>query len=232
MPRSVTKLVRPNAASVTSPGQEFSAHPSALAVTEAAPRPNNTSESPIPGAEAELKALMVGGLRGDAAAYRALLARLSRHLRAYFNRRLSRSGRPVTDAEDLVQETLLAIHTNRHTFDPGAPFTPWVHAIARYKLIDHLRRARAPQTHVPLEESEAVVAENDEHAAAESALDLDKLLNQLPERTQRAIRCLKNEGLSVAEAARRCGMSESAVKVSVHRGLKALARAIADRTSP
>jgi RNA polymerase sigma-70 factor (ECF subfamily) len=175
---------------------------------------------------------MVAALHGDAANYRALLARLSRHLRAYFNRRLSRSGRPVTDAEDLVQETLLAIHTNRHTFDPGEPFTPWLHAIARYKLIDHLRRTRAAGTQVPLEDSEAIVAGNDDHAGAESALDLAKLLDQLPEKMQHAIRCMKIEGLSVAETARRCGMSESAVKVNVHRGLKALARAIADRTAP
>jgi RNA polymerase sigma-70 factor, ECF subfamily len=179
--------------------------------------------------ETELKALMLAGLGGDGAAYRALLDRLSRHLRGYFNARLSRVGRPAADAEDLVQEALLAIHTKRHTYDPSEPLTPWVHAIARYKLIDHLRRTRPASIHVPLEDSEAIVAENDDHVGAESALDLDRLLAQLPGKMERVIRCMKIEGLSVAETARRCGMSESAVKVNVHRGLKALTRSVASR---
>ena len=183
----------------------------------------------MPTTETELKALMLAGLGGDGAAYRALLDRLSRHLRAYFNRRLSRVGRAVTDAEDLVQEALLAIHTKRHTYDPSEPLTPWVHAIARYKLIDHLRRSRPASIHVPLEDREAIVAGTDEHAGAESALDLDRLLGQLPGKMERVIRCMKIEGLSVAETARRCGMSESAVKVNVHRGLKAMSRSIASR---
>jgi RNA polymerase sigma-70 factor, ECF subfamily len=173
---------------------------------------------------------MLAGLGGDAAAYRTLLDRLSRHLRAYFNRRLSRAGRSGSEAEDLVQETLLAIHTSRHTYDPSEPLTPWAHAIARYKLIDYFRRTRAIGAQVPLEESAAIVAENDDQAGAESSLDLDTLLGQLPDKMQRAIRCVKIEGLSVAEAAQRCGMSESAVKVNVHRGLKALSRAVAGRS--
>jgi RNA polymerase sigma-70 factor (ECF subfamily) len=90
--------------------------------------------------EAELKSLMVAGLAGDAAAHRILLDRLSRRLRAYYKGRLARIGRSATEAEDLVQEALLAIHIQRHTYDPGEPLTPWVQAIARYKLIDHLRR--------------------------------------------------------------------------------------------
>ncbi len=183
-------------------------------------------------AETDLKALMLAGLGGDGAAYRTLLDRLSRHLRAYFAGRLSRAGRPATDSEDLVQEALLAIHTNRHTYEPSEPFTPWVHAIARYKLIDHLRRSRTPGVHLSIEDSEAIVAENDDRAGAESALDLNKLLDRLPDKMRRAIRCVKIEGLSVAEAARRCGMTESAVKVNVHRGLKTLSRSIASGRQP
>lgn len=178
-------------------------------------------------AETELKAMMLAGLGGDAAVYRQLLDRLSRHLRAYFGARLSRAGRPATDSEDLVQEALLAIHTHRGTYDPSEPFTPWVHAIARYKLIDHLRRSRTSGAQLSLEDSEALVAENDDRSGTESALDLNKLLGQLPDKVQRSIRCVKIEGLSVAEAARRLGISESAVKVNVHRGLKALSRSIA-----
>jgi RNA polymerase sigma-70 factor (ECF subfamily) len=121
-----------------------------------------------------------------------------------------------------VQETLIAIHTRRHTYDRNEPLTPWAHAIARYKLIDYLRRTKALSADVPIEEADSVLADDD-HVGVESAYDLAKLLGRLPEKMRRAIDCVKIEGLSLAEAAKRCGMSESAVKVSVHRGLRALA---------
>src|SRR6266481_8524203 len=106
--------------------------------------------------EAELKNLMVGGLAGDAAAHRTLLDRLSGRLRAYYKSRLARIGRSAAEAEDLVQEALLAVHIQRHTYDPGEPLTPWVHAIARYKLIDFLRRNRASVADVPIDEANEV----------------------------------------------------------------------------
>lgn len=171
---------------------------------------------------------MTAGLNGDAAAYRTLLDRLSRHLRAYFKGKLARIGRSAAEAEDLVQDALMAIHTRRHTYDPDEPLTPWIHAIARYKLIDHLRRTRSSMADVPIEDAEQVTA-RDDHVGAESALDLTRLLALLPEKMRRAIQCVKLDGLSVAETAKLCGMSESAVKVSVHRGLKAMAASIGHR---
>jgi RNA polymerase sigma-70 factor, ECF subfamily len=175
--------------------------------------------------EAELKNLMVAGLAGDAAAHRSLLDGLSRRLRAYYKGRLARIGRSATEAEDLVQEALLAIHIQRHTYDPGEPLTPWVHAIARYKLIDHLRRTRASLADLSIDDAAEVMA-RDDHVEAESAYDLQRLLSRLPHKMRRAIECVKLDGLSVAEAAGQCGMSESAVKVNVHRGLRALAAAV------
>jgi RNA polymerase sigma-70 factor (ECF subfamily) len=180
----------------------------------------------VSSSEVELKALMIAGLQGDPAAHRLLLTRLSGHLRAYYKGKLSRIGRSASEAEDLMQEALMAIHTRRHTYDPAEPLTPWVHAIARYKLIDHLRRTQATRADVAVEEADNVIAQDD-HVAAESAYDLTRLLGQLPDKMRRAIQSVKLEGLSVAEAASQCGMSESAVKVNVHRGLKALAVAIA-----
>ena len=176
--------------------------------------------------EAELKNLMIAGLDGDAAAHRCLLEKLARHLRGYYKGRLARIGRSATEAEDLVQEALLAIHIQRHTYDPTELLTPWVHAIARYKLIDHLRRARASLANVPIDEVGEIVAQDD-HVGAESAYDLHRLLSRLPRKMRQAIQCVKLDGLSVAEAAGQCGMSESAVKVNVHRGLRALAASIA-----
>src|SRR5881296_1043102 len=131
--------------------------------------------------EAELKNLMVAGLAGNAAAHRSLLDQLSRRLRAYYKSRLARIGRSAAEAEDLVQEALLAVHIRRHTYDPGEPLTPWVYAIARYKLIDHLRAARASIVELPIEDAGEIVAQDD-HAGAESAYDLHRLLSRLPQK--------------------------------------------------
>ena len=176
--------------------------------------------------EADLGALMRASLSGDAAAYRALLGQLSANLRAYYKGRLARIGRSATEAEDLTQEALMAIHTRRHTYDPAAPLMPWVHAIARYKLIDHLRQTHASMKDLPIEDAEEIMAQDDQ-VGSESAYDLNRLLGRLPEKMRRTIQLVKLDGLSVAEAASQCGMSESDVKVSVHRGLKAMVASVA-----
>src|SRR3974377_90434 len=103
---------------------------------------------------------MRAGLRGDAAGYRFLLGRVMANLRAYYKGKLARIGRTATEAEDLTQEALMAIHTRRHTYDPSAPLLPWVHAIARYKLIDHLRQTRALMSDLPIENAEDLCAQH------------------------------------------------------------------------
>jgi RNA polymerase sigma-70 factor (ECF subfamily) len=175
--------------------------------------------------ESELKALMLASLDGDAVSYRTLLDLLSRRLRAYYKGKLTRAARGIAEAEDLVQEALLAIHLKRHTYDAAQPLTPWVHAIARYKLVDYLRRSRSA-VDLPLDEESEVMAQDDS-ASAESAYDIRRLLQRLPDKVHCAIECVKLEGRSVAEAALRCGISESAVKVNIHRGLQKLATLIA-----
>jgi RNA polymerase sigma-70 factor, ECF subfamily len=176
--------------------------------------------------EIELKALMLASLDGDAASHRALLERLSRRLRAYFKAKLSGIGRSASEAEDLVQDALLAIHLKRHTYNPSEPLTPWVYAIARYKLIDFLRRNRSSRADVPIDEADNVMA-HDDNVGAESSYDLKRLMRQLPKNMRCSIEAVKLDGRSVAEAADRCGLSESGVKMSIHRGLKALAALIA-----
>src|SRR5260370_42155995 len=109
----------------------------------------------------ELKALMLASLDGDAASHRALLGRLSRRLRAYYKGKLSRIGRGAAEAEDLVQEAVLAVHPKRHTYEPVEPLTPWVHAIALYTPIDFLRGTRTPISDVPLDETDTVMAHYD-----------------------------------------------------------------------
>jgi RNA polymerase sigma-70 factor (ECF subfamily) len=179
--------------------------------------------------EPELRALMLAGLDGDAAAHRDLLTRLSTHLRAYFKGRLMRMGRLQADAEDLLQETLISIHTRRHTYDRAQPLTPWIYAIARYRLIDHLRQTKVSSKNVPIEAAEVIWASGDT-AAVDSRLDLARLLSRLRPRAREAVQMVKIDGLSVAEAAARSGMSPSAIKVSVHRGLKTLSRLVRERS--
>ena len=175
--------------------------------------------------EERLRQLLIRGLAGDAPAYHAFLQDLSAHLRAYLRRRLARLPDEV---EDLVQESLLAIHNQRHTYDAGQPLTAWVHAIAKYKLIDLLRRrAKRDLLNDPLDD-EFDLGSSADTEAAEARRDLGKLLERLPERQRLPIVHMKLEGLSVTQTARLTGMSESAVKVGVHRGLKALAAMIRD----
>src|SRR5205807_6008950 len=125
--------------------------------------------------EPELRALMLAGLDGDEASHKSLLTKLSAYLRAYFKGQLARIGRGPADAEDLVQESLIALHTRRHTYDRSKPLTPWVYAIARYRLVDFLRRTRTSMTDVAIDEADQVPADDDP-SSVESGLDLEKLM--------------------------------------------------------
>jgi RNA polymerase sigma-70 factor (ECF subfamily) len=173
--------------------------------------------------EGRLRDLLVRGVAGDAVAYHAFLRELGTHLRAFLRRRLTRLPDEV---EDLVQETLLAVHNQRHTYAADQPLTAWLHAIARYKLVDLLRRrARRDLLNDPLDDDNELLVESDIEAS-DARRDVARLLDTLPDRHRLPIVHVKLEGLSVAETAKLTGMSESAVKIGVHRGLKALAARI------
>ncbi len=165
-------------------------------------------------AEAQYRAWMLASLGGDGAAYARLLAQLSGHLRAYFAKRAG------ADAEDLVQETLIAIHTKRATYDPALPFTAWVHGIARYKLIDAWRKNKRHAT-VALDDAPELFA-HDEAEAAGAKRDVEKLLAKLPPQKRDLVRAVKLEGRSIAEEAKATGLSETVVKVTVHRAVKSM----------
>lgn len=174
--------------------------------------------------EQQLRAWMTQGLGGDAAAHAALLRAITPLLRAFFGRRM----RDVAaDVEDLVQETLIAVHERRASYDRGRPFTAWLYAVARYRMIDHFRRRRIA---VPLEDMEDTLAIDGFEEATAARMDVDQLLAGLSPKQARAIRDTHLEGLTSAESARSTGMGESDVKISVHRGLKVLiARIRGDR---
>jgi RNA polymerase sigma-70 factor (ECF subfamily) len=169
--------------------------------------------------EAQLRALLLKGLAGDAGAHRAFLMEAAALLRAYFRNRLR--GRPE-DAEDLVQETLVALHTRRDSYDANYPLTAWLYAIARYRLIDFLRRAKH-RAYTPLDGVDVGEIDPD-YEASDAKRDVAALLDKLPEKQRTAIRMVKLEEKSVREAADATGLSESDIKISIHRGLKTLMR--------
>jgi RNA polymerase sigma-70 factor (ECF subfamily) len=142
-------------------------------------------------------------------------------LRAAVRRGFAQAGASLSDVEDVVQETLLALHLKRNTWDPSQPLGPWVRAIARHKLIDALRR-RGRRIQVPIESVlETLAAE--ENSSGVDRQDAERLVNGLHGRQQEVVRAISLEGQSIRDVAQRLQMKEVAVRVALHRGLKTLA---------
>jgi RNA polymerase sigma-70 factor (ECF subfamily) len=150
-----------------------------------------------------------------------VLGLIAKRLRLFYGRRLQ--GRP-SEVEDLVQETLLALHLKRDTYDTSSPLSAWLFAIARYKLVDMWRKhGRQDALHEPLDElddSQMPLANARDEGAGQ---DLETLLEGLPAAQRSAIWLTKVEGLTLQEASNKTGVSVAALKVQVHRGLKQLA---------
>lgn len=162
-------------------------------------------------------AMMAAGQRGEAAPYRRLLAELRPWLLRYFARRL-----PPFAVEDAVQDTLIAIHTKRHTWQPDRPFGPWLAGVARYKWIDRLRSASRHAA----DELPDTLSTPDHETAVTSAAALRGLMATLKPAQADVIRLVKLDGLSIDDAALHTGQSAALVKVNIHRGLARLARLI------
>src|ERR1700690_2766539 len=167
--------------------------------------------------------MMRAALTGDDVAYRRLLEDIGRAVRAMARGAFSRARVGDADVEDAVQETLLAIHLKRHTWDPEQPLAPWVYAIARHKVVDALRR-RGRRKVEPLENFEEFLAApeaEDPHALS----DARKLLETLAPRQRDIVTSISLDGQSISATAKRLSMSEVAVRVALHRALKSLGAA-------
>jgi RNA polymerase sigma factor (sigma-70 family) len=170
--------------------------------------------------EEEWEALMRAAISGDADAYRRFLQSVTPHLRAIARRRCERAGVTASDAEDLVQEVLLAIHLKRGAWDTSRPIMPWISAILRNKLIDSLRR-RGHGINVPLEDIGTL--EMEDATGQLNPLDVERLLGRLKEQQRELVRSIAIDEMSIRETAERLHMTEGAVRVALHRALKALA---------
>ena len=163
--------------------------------------------------------------QGDGDAYSELLTMLAAVARQFAQNRVG----DVPWLDDVAQETLLTVHRARHTYDVRRPFAPWFYAILSSRLIDVVRRerrigSRELGTDILPEPVEAVRRERDvDFARVEAALD------SLPERQREIVRGLKLRDESVKDLSQRMGMSESAVKVTAHRGYRALRRLLGGR---
>jgi RNA polymerase sigma factor (sigma-70 family) len=181
--------------------------------------------------ERRLAALMRSAQSGDGAAYACLLRELTPLLRHRIQRRL-RFLRPE-DVEDLVQDVLLSLHAVRATYDPRRPFLPWLFGIVRNRMADGARRyaRRAVHEvaieHLPVTFSEEATNRDEEFGDPEA---LAQAIRTLPPGQREAVEMLKIRELSLKEAAAVSGMSVSALKVAVHRAVKALRRALAAGT--
>lgn len=173
-----------------------------------------------PEREAQWGEWMRGALDGDAASYDRFLRAVTPYLRAMARRRCEQFGAPAGEAEDIVQEVLIAVHLKRGTWDPHRPIGPWLSTIVRNKLIDALRR-RGRRVDVPLDDVMATLEA--EEADVSDRLDAERVLERLKEPQRDIVRSISLEGAGVRETAARLKMSEVAVRVSLHRALKALA---------
>jgi len=167
--------------------------------------------------EDEWTGLMRSAIAGDSAAYRRLLSAIAPVLRATARRGLARAGQPVDQSEDIVQDILLAVHLKRHTWDAGAPFAPWLFAIARNKLIDALRR-RGRRVFVNIDDfSETIPSEPAEESVP--AREVAVHLESLPARQRDVLQSIAVDSASIKATAAKLSMSEGAVRVALHRGL-------------
>jgi RNA polymerase sigma-70 factor (ECF subfamily) len=182
------------------------------------------NEAPRGGlAEEKWATMMRAAMAGDQVVYRRLLDEIGRAVRTMARGAFSRARVGDADVEDVVQETLLAIHLKRQTWDGSQKLAPWVNAIARHKIIDAMRRRGARRLE-PIEDFEAVLAApeaEDPHTRS----DVVRLLEQLNPRARDIVKSISLDGQSIAQTATRLGMTEVAVRVALHRALKMLAMA-------
>lgn len=157
--------------------------------------------------------LLRRAMRGDSAAYAAFLGDIAPVIRGIVRART----RGAEDAEDIVQEVLLAVHAKRHTWREDEPVTPWLYAIARYKAVDALRKRGRDVGQVPIDDLAEILPE--ETGETTAARDLAVMLDRIDSRSAGIVRAVGIEGRSATEVGADLGMSEGAVRVAYHRAM-------------
>lgn len=164
--------------------------------------------------------LMRAAIGGDAAAYAEFLRIAAVLARRVARRKLAEHG--VVAPEDIVQETLLAIHVKRHTWRQAEPILPWLLTIARYKVVDAYRR-KGSRVFVDVDDVAELLAAPDSRSAEAHDRTLERALSCLTDGQRRVVRSIGIDGRTISETAIEFGMKETAVRVAFHRGLAAIA---------
>ncbi len=181
------------------------------------PQAKMASSAKPSGDDDQWSRLMEAAQAGNGGAYNRLLNEVQPWLVRYYSRRL-----PLHMVEDAAQDTLMAIHKKRHTYEPGRPFRPWLAGIARYKWIDRLRAIGRQHT-ISIDDEIFEPSVEGHESAVTNAILLEELLTKLKPAQISVIRLVKLQGFSIEDAAAKTGQSESLVKVNIHRGLAKLA---------
>lgn len=170
------------------------------------------------GEEEELARLMRAANAGDERAYGEFLRQAACLVRGFARRKIVKGG---VDPEDVVQEALLAIHIKRHTWRDDEPVTPWLYAIARYKLIDAFRH-RGRRVEIDISGIAEILAEPEPETLSDR--EIVRALETLAPSQKSVVAAISVEGRSIRETAKSLGMTETAVRVAHHRGLAAVAK--------
>jgi RNA polymerase sigma factor (sigma-70 family) len=168
-------------------------------------------------------AWMAAAQAGDRRAYERVLADSVALIRAVARRR----GVVHDQLDDVVQETLLTVHRVRHTYDPARSYDAWLAALAGRRAIDGLRRSGRQARREVGDEVAVALHPDEQDASAESeraqqARRLRAAIDELPPGQRQAVEQLGLKELSLEEVAARTGRSTGALKVNLHRALKAL----------
>jgi RNA polymerase sigma-70 factor (ECF subfamily) len=168
--------------------------------------------------------LMILAQSGDERAYQELLSDLARVLRGYVHRKVGRES----DVEDIVQEVLISIHRSRHTFEQDRPIGPWIFAIAKRRIIDHLRVGSRLSRELQGDDwdNEWWLERAGGDAVAENMRDLYREFQNLSEQKRQAVRLVALEGRSTRQAAEIMEMKESAFRVMFHRTVHSLRKVL------
>lgn len=177
--------------------------------------------------EEEWRRWMMAARRGDEASYRRLLVDVARQVRVWVRRTLRSAGQPEADLEDIVQETLLALHLKGHTWNAEQKFSPWLNAIVRHKVTDAMRR-RIGRRWLPIDDFLDILAIEEAHPGLERQ-DILKMAESLPDKQRAMVVSVFVDGCSTAEAASRLDMTEGTAPVTLHRALGRLAKRFGDR---
>lgn len=207
---------------------------SAAGAEGAAPPGQRVPGSFVPGGRARraasLDGLMAAAQGGDSSAYRTLLDLVSSHLRGLVWVRAPYLT--PEDVEDLVQDILMSLHLARDTWDPSRPFRPWLACIARNRMADHARRfGRRVVIDLQISDIDETFCDPATNNHAQKVVDflaVKDALRALPPSEQAAVRMLRLQQMTLAEASEHSGTSVAALKVAMHRATGRLRGLLSD----